>query len=167
MQPNPAAPPKTACGCSPPGPPASTRTSRTPLPWTRLGIRPNTPTTRGGTPVGRDALSRRLSPTTSRRGPSAAGPQQGDVRGRSRLSVSSLEGAHVTLDDLARLVAAPPIDCRPELRWWLAEGLHTDQTLRYEIDTAHGLGFGGMEFLAMDEAAVDHSRYGWGSEEWV
>ncbi|MET0449047.1 MAG: glycosyl hydrolase, partial [Aeromicrobium sp.] len=49
----------------------------------------------------------------------------------------------------------------------LAEGLHTDETLRFEIDTAHRLGFGGMEFLAMDEAAIDHSRYGWGSEEWV
>jgi hypothetical protein len=24
-----------------------------------------------------------------------------------------------------------------------------------------------MEFLAMDEAALDHSRYGWGAEEWV
>ena len=73
----------------------------------------------------------------------------------------------MTLDDLARLIANPPIEYRPELRWWLAEGLHTDETLRYEIDTAHRLGFGGMEFLAMDEAAIDHARYGWGSEEWV
>ncbi|KQR50931.1 hypothetical protein ASF88_17075 [Leifsonia sp. Leaf336] len=61
----------------------------------------------------------------------------------------------------------PPIEFRPELRWWLAEGLHTDRTLRFEIDAAHRLGFGGMEFLAMDEEAIDHSRYGWGSEEWV
>ncbi|WOF23755.1 glycosyl hydrolase [Microbacterium betulae] len=61
----------------------------------------------------------------------------------------------------------PPIEFRPELRWWLAEGLHTDQTLRREIDAAHRLGFGGMEFLAMDEEAIDHARYGWGSEEWV
>ena len=53
------------------------------------------------------------------------------------------------------------------LRWWLAEGLHTDETLRYEIDTAHRLGFGGMEFLAMDEGDIDHARYGWGAEEWV
>lgn len=61
----------------------------------------------------------------------------------------------------------PPIEFRPELRWWLAEGLHTDRTLRFEIDAAHRLGFGGMEFLAMDEQAIDHARYGWGSEEWV
>lgn len=70
-------------------------------------------------------------------------------------------------DDHVRNLQDPPIEYRPELRWWLAEGLHTDETLRFEIDAAHRLGFGGMEFLAMDEAAIDHSRYGWGSEEWV
>ena len=65
------------------------------------------------------------------------------------------------------LLANPPIETRPEVRWWLAEGLHTDETLRTEIEAAHRLGFGGMEFLAMDEGNVDHARYGWGSEEWV
>src|SRR4051812_27184239 len=73
----------------------------------------------------------------------------------------------MTLTDLVRLIKNPPIEYRPELRWWLAEGLHTDETLRHEIRTAHRLGFGGMEFLAMDEEAIDHARYGWGSEEWV
>ncbi|MET7328103.1 glycosyl hydrolase [Nonomuraea sp. NPDC005650] len=73
----------------------------------------------------------------------------------------------MSLDDLARMIAEPAIEFRPELRWWLAEGLHTDQTLVREIDTAHRLGFGGMEFLAMDEGDIDHSRYGWGAEEWV
>ena len=73
----------------------------------------------------------------------------------------------MAMDDLVQLIKNPPIEYRPELRWWLAEGLHTDETLRYEIDTAHRLGFGGMEFLAMDEGDIDHSRYGWGAEEWV
>lgn len=73
----------------------------------------------------------------------------------------------MTMDHLVRLIKNPPIEYRPELRWWLAEGLHTDETLRLEIDTAHRLGFGGMEFLAMDEGNIDHSRYGWGAEEWV
>lgn len=73
----------------------------------------------------------------------------------------------MSINNLAKIIARPGIGYRPELRWWLAEGLHTDTTLRHEISSAHRLGFGGMEFLAMDEAAVDHSRYGWGSEEWV
>jgi hypothetical protein len=72
-----------------------------------------------------------------------------------------------TLDELRAFLQEPPIAYRPELRWWLAEGLHTDQTLRSEIEAAYRLGFGGMEFLAMDEGAIDHARYGWGSEEWV
>jgi hypothetical protein len=73
----------------------------------------------------------------------------------------------VSVADLAALIAQPAIEYRPEVRWWLAEGLHTDETLRHEIDTAHRLGFGGMEFLAMDEGAIDHARYGWGAEEWT
>lgn len=73
----------------------------------------------------------------------------------------------MSIDDIARGIAQPAIEYRPELRWWLAEGLHSDVTLRREVDTAHRLGFGGMEFLAMDEDAIDHGRYGWGSEEWV
>ncbi|GAA5084470.1 hypothetical protein GCM10025760_02370 [Microbacterium yannicii] len=73
----------------------------------------------------------------------------------------------MTLDDFRREIADPAIEFRPELRWWLAEGLHTDATLRREIADAHRLGFGGMEFLAMDEGEIDHARYGWGSEEWV
>src|SRR4051812_1860924 len=73
----------------------------------------------------------------------------------------------MAMDSLLRLLKNPPIEYRPELRWWLAEGLHTDETLRYEIDAAHRLGFGGMEFLAMDEGNIDHARYGWGAEEWV
>ena len=73
----------------------------------------------------------------------------------------------VSVEDLTRLIKNPAIQYRPDLRWWLAEGLHTDETLRYEIDTAYRLGFGGMEFLAMDEGGIDHYRYGWGAEEWV
>ena len=79
----------------------------------------------------------------------------------------TFEGEHHDRRRPAGLIAEPAIEFRPELRWWLAEGLHTDETLRYEIDTAHRLGFGGMEFLAMDEAGIDHARYGWGAEEWV
>jgi hypothetical protein len=68
---------------------------------------------------------------------------------------------------LKKNLAKPEIQYRPELRWWLAEGFHTDETLKKDIDLIHGTGFGAIEFLAMDEHGTDHSRYGWGSEEWV
>lgn len=55
----------------------------------------------------------------------------------------------------------------PDVRWWLAEGLHTDQTLKHDLDMLKESGFGAIEFLAMDDLGADDSLYGWGSEEWV
>ena len=54
-----------------------------------------------------------------------------------------------------------------EVRWWLSEGLHTDQTLKNEIKMLDEAGFGAAEFLAMGDYGVDVKRYGWGSEEFV
>ncbi|EEH67100.1 hypothetical protein HMPREF0058_0091 [Actinomyces urogenitalis DSM 15434] len=71
------------------------------------------------------------------------------------------------VDQLRARLKDPGIEYRPEQRWWLAAGLHTDATIRHEIEQAHRLGFGGMEFLAMPEDGIDESRYGWGSEEWT
>ncbi len=61
----------------------------------------------------------------------------------------------------------PDIQYRPDIRWWLAEGFHTDETLKKEIKSLYDSGFGGIEFLAMQEPGADSSLYGWGSEEWV
>ncbi len=62
---------------------------------------------------------------------------------------------------------APHIKYHPDVRWWLAEGFHTDETLKKEISQLHENGFGAIEFLAMDEPDADDTLYGWGSEEWV
>lgn len=56
---------------------------------------------------------------------------------------------------------------RPEVRWWLAEGFHTDETLKKEIKDLDDTGFGAVEFLAMEEPGCDSALYGWGAEEWV
>lgn len=56
---------------------------------------------------------------------------------------------------------------RPDLRWWLAEGLNTDETLRKNVKEIHDSGFGAAEFLAMPEPGADSALYGWGSEEWT
>src|SRR5690625_1172916 len=61
----------------------------------------------------------------------------------------------------------PDIKFWPEVRWWLAEAFHTDETLKKDIELLHNAGFGAVEFLAMDEEGADSSRYGWGSEEWI
>lgn len=56
---------------------------------------------------------------------------------------------------------------RPDVRWWLAEGMHTDQTLKNEMRMLDDMGMGAIEFLAMEELGADSKLYGWGSEEWV
>lgn len=55
----------------------------------------------------------------------------------------------------------------PDLRWWLAEGLNTDETLRKNVQQIKDSGFGAAEFLAMPEPSADSTIYGWGSEEWT
>lgn len=61
----------------------------------------------------------------------------------------------------------PDIMYRPDVRWWLAEGFHTDETLKNDISLLHDSGFGAVEFLAMEEPGADSKLYGWGAEEWV
>ena len=61
----------------------------------------------------------------------------------------------------------PEKQYRPDVRWWLAEGFHTDQTLKNDIRLLDEAGFGAVEFLAMEEPGADSKLYGWGSEEWV
>ncbi len=71
------------------------------------------------------------------------------------------------MDALRKVLKKPGIEYQNEVRWWLAEGLHTDMTLKDDLQQLYDLGFGGAEFLAMDEYGADSKRYGWGSEEFV
>lgn len=59
------------------------------------------------------------------------------------------------------------IEYRPDVRWWLAEGLNTDATLTKNVQQIYDSGFGAAEFLAMPEPSADSTLYGWGSEEWT
>lgn len=61
----------------------------------------------------------------------------------------------------------PEKEYRPDVRWWLAEGMHTDETLRNEMQMLDEMGMGAIEFLAMEEPGADSKLYGWGAEEWV
>ena len=60
------------------------------------------------------------------------------------------------------------LDYRPEARWWLAEGSHTDETLLESIHELYDSGFGAVEFVTLDESRyLDDATYAWGSEEWI
>lgn len=57
---------------------------------------------------------------------------------------------------------------RPYARWWLAEGSHTDTTLKEAIQDLYDTGYGGLEIVTLDESAyMDDASYAWGSPEWI
>lgn len=87
----------------------------------------------------------------------------------SSFSVVSAEG---TTDEFAASIQAdyedPEMEYRPYARWWLAEGSHTDTTLWESIQELYDAGYGGVEFVTLDESMyLDDETYAWGSEEWV
>lgn len=65
--------------------------------------------------------------------------------------------------------AEPEMANRPYARWWLAEGSHTDETLRESVKELYEDGFGGVEFVTLTSEAeiLDDATYGWGSPEWI
>jgi hypothetical protein len=64
--------------------------------------------------------------------------------------------------------ADPEMQYRPYARWWLAEGSHTDETLIESIHELYDAGYGGIEFVTLDESNyLDDETYAWGSDEWI
>ncbi len=55
---------------------------------------------------------------------------------------------------------------RPQVRWWLDEGYHTDETLKEDVNNLYNQGYGGVELLCLNDSSLDNSIYGWGTEEW-
>lgn len=82
---------------------------------------------------------------------------------------------------LHELLDEPDMEYRPATRWWMAEGLHTDETIKAEIKQLADMGMSLVEFVCRDGGAripddldtelwPDVTRaqniYSWGSEEW-
>ncbi|MCI8497680.1 MAG: hypothetical protein HFE85_05465 [Clostridiales bacterium] len=86
-------------------------------------------------------------------------------------SVSAAAGAKDTPDSYADYLHDqfddPENEYRPGVRWWMAEGTHTDETLQEEMKAIAESGFGAVEFLAMNVYGSNSSTYGWGSDEWT
>ena len=75
-------------------------------------------------------------------------------------------------DDFAAQIAGdyaqPEMKYRPYARWWLAEGSHTDETLKESVQELYDDGYGGIEFVTLDESQyLDKETYAWGSPEWI
>ena len=44
---------------------------------------------------------------------------------------------------------------RTEVRWWMASGMHTDETIREELQAMHDAGFGGVELCQLSDLICD------------
>ncbi|MCR5682953.1 MAG: hypothetical protein K6G29_10945 [Clostridiales bacterium] len=67
---------------------------------------------------------------------------------------------------LCEKFARPAISARTDVRWWMASGLHTDETIREELRAMHDAGFGGVELCQLADRHVDETLYGYGSRQW-
>ena len=65
--------------------------------------------------------------------------------------------------EIERRYTAPSIDSRSEVRWWMAEAGHTDETIRAEIQAMYDGGFRGVELCAQGEDEISETDYGYGS----
>ncbi|MCL2146227.1 MAG: hypothetical protein FWH52_00345 [Synergistaceae bacterium] len=74
--------------------------------------------------------------------------------------LSFIEKTHDLLDEV-------PIEHTVESRWWLAEGLNTDETLKKELKMLYEAGWGAVEIVCMGENGAPDELYAWGSEEWA
>lgn len=54
-----------------------------------------------------------------------------------------------------------------DVRWWLGDAAHTDETLLEEIQALYDGGFRGVELAMQDDGAAPNATYGYGSEMWT
>lgn len=53
-----------------------------------------------------------------------------------------------------------------DVRWWLGEASHTDETLLEEIQNLYDAGFRGVELCIQGDGVADDALYAYGSEMW-
>lgn len=83
-------------------------------------------------------------------------------------AVSAAEPEDGFAAEIKEAYASPEMQHRPYARWWLAEGSHTDETLIESIHELYDAGYGGVEFVTLDESKyLDKETYAWGSPEWI
>src|SRR4051812_22639129 len=61
----------------------------------------------------------------------------------------------------------PALASKPEVRWWLSQGAHTDQTIKESVKEIADAGFAGIEFAMLNENRVDATKFAYGSPEWT
>ena len=69
-------------------------------------------------------------------------------------------------DRLTERFAEPELKYKSDMRWWMAAGMHTDETIQNEIRAMHEAGFSGVELCQLADQTIDGKIYGYGSAQW-
>ncbi|MCL2736527.1 MAG: hypothetical protein FWD75_07860 [Propionibacteriaceae bacterium] len=99
--------------------------------------------------------------------------------------VATFDPVNGFMVDQHALFESPPTQYKPGARWWLPEGVNTDDVLRANVKTLYEMGISQIEIVCRGEAAVDarytpdnldtsiwgndtsQEIYSWGSQEWL
>lgn len=55
---------------------------------------------------------------------------------------------------------------KSEVRWWIAQGFHTDETIKEQVQAIYDAGFRGIELCQLRDSDINSSIYGYGSDQW-
>ena len=98
--------------------------------------------------------------------PAASAAEAGLTAAEAEAAVASLNAGSDFYYELSDRYAEPDIEHRTEVRWWMAEGGHTDQTLEEEVQAIYDAGFRGIELCQLNVRGLDAAVWGYGSEQW-
>ena len=60
----------------------------------------------------------------------------------------------------------PELSVKTDVRWWMAAGMHTNETIKEEILAMYNAGFSGVELCQLADRTIDESVYGYGGAQW-
>ncbi len=98
--------------------------------------------------------------------PAALAAESGMTAAEAEAAVASLNANSDFYYELAENYADSDIEHRTEVRWWMAEGGHTDETLEEEVQAMYDAGFRGVELCQLSISMLDETVWGYGSEQW-
>jgi len=98
--------------------------------------------------------------------PAAVAAETGMTKAEAEAAVETLNANSDFYYELVDNYAKPDIEYRSEVRWWMAEGGHTDETLIEEVQAMYDAGFRGVELCQLNVGGMDAATWGYGSEQW-
>ena len=98
--------------------------------------------------------------------PAVSAAETGMTQAEAEAAVATLNANSDFYYELVENYADSDIEHRSEVRWWMAEGGHTDETLLEEVQAMYDAGFRGVELCQLNVGKMDAGVYGYGSEQW-